>query len=310
MILDAGTRSLVLNREVVYSETPPIPRNMMVSLANACNHKCVFCYNKKIQAEEKSWVTMSKSFLSSLLCQAYNLGVREVGFYTVGEPFMSPLLEDAVIRATDIGYEYIYLTTNGVLAKPDRTEKLFRSGLHSIKFSVNAGRRETYKLIHGKDNFDIVLDNIASTNVIRNTINPNIGIFASFIECSLNLGEAAMLEGILKEHIDKLYVFSAENISGLMYDELKSGIVAESSVKRCDMLFNRLHVTPEGYLSACCADFANMMIVADLNSITIEDAWYNEKFSNLRRQHLEGNLPDNIMCYNCINNTNKAVIPI
>ena len=310
MILDAGPRSLVLNREVVYSEAPPIPRNMMVSLANTCNHKCVFCYNKKIRAEEKSWVTMSESFLSSLLCQAYNLGVREVGFYTVGEPFMSPLLEDAVVKASDIGYEYIYLTTNGVLAKPDRVEKLFRGGLHSLKFSVNAGRRETYKLIHGKDNFDIVLDNIATTNIIRNTINPNISIFASFIECSLNLGEATVLERILREHIDKLYVFSAENISGLMYDEFKSGIVAESSVKRCDMLFNRLHVTPEGYLSACCADFVDMMVVADLNFASLEDAWHNEKFSKLRRQHLEGNLPDSVMCYNCINNTNKTVVPI
>ena len=54
----------------------------------------------------------------------------------------------------------IYITTNGALAQPDRIRYLAELGLNSIKYSVNASTRETYKKIHGKDDFETVRNNI------------------------------------------------------------------------------------------------------------------------------------------------------
>lgn len=36
----------------VFSEMPPFPHNMLVELANACNHKCVFCGYKGYETKE------------------------------------------------------------------------------------------------------------------------------------------------------------------------------------------------------------------------------------------------------------------
>ena len=47
---------------------------------------------------------------------AYELGTREVGMYATGEPFIVPELASYIKLAKDIGYTYVYLTSNGALA--------------------------------------------------------------------------------------------------------------------------------------------------------------------------------------------------
>ena len=39
------------------------------------------------------------------------------------------------------------------------------------------------------------------------------------------------------------------------------------------MPFNRIHVTWEGYLTLCCVDYQNYLIVEDLNKISLWDAY-------------------------------------
>ena len=78
----------------------------------------------------------------------------------------------------------------------------------------------------------------------------------------------------------------------------------------CSMLFNRLHVTWEGYLNACCVDFNNYLAVADLNKVSLLDAWNSDRMLTLRRMHLNDKIPDNIMCYNCVHNENHTIAPI
>lgn len=34
------------NREVIWDEDPPFPKNIMIEHTNACNHSCFFCGNK------------------------------------------------------------------------------------------------------------------------------------------------------------------------------------------------------------------------------------------------------------------------
>lgn len=40
--------------------------------------------------------------------------------------------------------------------------------------------------------------------------------------------------------------------------------------KYCPLTFNKLHITCEGYITACCADFQNYLAVADLNNTKLK----------------------------------------
>lgn len=242
--------------------------------------------------------------------EAYDLGTREIGFYSMTEPFTSHILELAILEAKRIGFEHIYITTNGSIATSKRIRKVFENGLNSIKFSVNAGNVETYKKIHGKNDFDEVIKNIKLAYSLKCEINPNIGIFVSFVECSYNKGEDTILKKILEPYIDKFYAYKGINQGGSMYEELKEGIITETKIKMCEMVFNRFHITPQGYLTACCVDPNSDLAVADLNKISLKDAWNCNAFVELRKQHLSKNIDPNIMCYNCIHNENNKIFPI
>ncbi|RAZ93288.1 radical SAM protein, partial [Klebsiella oxytoca] len=78
--------------------------------------------------------------------------------------------------AKDIGYTYVYLTSNGALATPERIRAVVDAGLDSIKFSINAPERKLYEFIHGQDDFDKVFDHLVYLNQYRKESGRNFKI--------------------------------------------------------------------------------------------------------------------------------------
>lgn len=302
---------LRLNRDVVYNIRPPFPRNMMIELTNICNHNCIFCgYNKMRRKKGQC----DKKFIFEIIEQAYSEGTREVGFYMIGEPLLCKELEEYVLKAKELGYTYIYITTNGAMANIDRMKKLLDAGLNSVKFSINAAKKETYKKVHGKDDYEKVRENIYNlSNYVREQ-KKDVSIFISFIENELNKNEVEELKREFSSYVDKIYIFPCANQGGGMMELIEKGIVKRNELKKgseipCPMLFNRLHITYEGYLDACCVDTNNYMAVLDLHLVTLKEAWYSNEMIELRKQHLEGKI-DSIACYNCVYNKDIKIKPI
>jgi len=77
----------------------------------------------------------------------------------------------------------------------------------------------------------------------------------------------------------------------------------------CSLPFNRLHVTCEGYLTLCCVDYQNYLAVADLNKESLEAAWKNRFFVEMRRRHLEKELRGTL-CGNCLENRGDDIRPV
>jgi len=312
-------------REVVYSLVPPYPTNLSLTLTDACNHRCITCHNTYYYAKEGYNHKMSKELAFSIMEQAYNLGAREVGLHGGGpcEPFLSPILEDSILYAKEMGYTYIYLTTNGSLATKDRLKKCFENGLHSIRFSINAGNKETYKLFHGIDCFDKAVQAVQNANELRKEMGLDIILTVSFVQTKINQEQFEQLKDLLKDSIDSIYKWDAKNGGGMLYEQMKDGIVLPNDIdilfhvhsKKgnllvCPQPFNRFAVNAEGYLNTCCAGFKNYMSVADLNKVTLKESWENPVFKKIRQILIDNNIPKNIQCYNCLNNANEQIKPL
>ena len=70
------------------------------------------------------------------------------------------------------------------------------------------------------------------------------------------------------------------------------------------MLWNRLHFTAEGHLTACCSDYENDLIYDEYDdSKNLSEQFNNTVIKSLRKRHLENNL-EGLICKNCIYNTN------
>lgn len=300
-----------MNREVVFSEKPPFPRNMLMELANICNHKCVFCGYKDMKRKKSM---CNKEQMLDILRQAYENGTREVGFYIIGEPFVCQDLAEYVAYAKNLGYEYVYLTTNGALATLDRCKEVIAAGLDSIKFSLNAATRESYLAVHGKDDFFTVKENIYA---LRNYVQDHgldVFMFISFVKNELNKEDITELNEVFGSVVDKIYIYPCGNQCGRMLGLIDQGVVKKEEFRvggfaPCEMCFNRLHITCEGYLSACCGDVDGYLAAVDLHKVSLVDAWNSEVMTELRRKHLRDEL-DGLLCYNCVKTAEKEFSPL
>lgn len=297
------------DRETIYSEYPPVPNNMIMELTNACNHKCVFCGNHN---QNRRVSVMDSQLAFSLIDQAYDLGVREIGFYLGGEPFLSPILRDCIwhsYRKTDgeKKMDYIYITTNGALATPERVKELVEAGLSSIKFSVNGATRESYRSVHGRDDFEKVYNNIRDINKAITDGEYELGRYISFIKCKQNALDVDLMHQLFDKLVDHVYIWDVEpKNGGYNYDSSSFALPGQTNKGNmtwpCEMIFNRLHVTSQGYLDACCIDYDNTLVVTDLRKMSLKDAWTCDVMRGLRRRHLNKERCSD-RCWSCISGT-------
>ena len=75
-----------------------------------------------------------------------DLGLKKICYHMNGEPLLYPHLVELVKLAKDLGYTYIFLTTNGTVGSEELLSDLFEAGLRywrnkyefSIPYKVSA----------------------------------------------------------------------------------------------------------------------------------------------------------------------------
>lgn len=297
------------NRDDLYCLEPPFPRsNFLMELSNVCNHACIFCAHQKME-RKVGWMDKLKAF--DILKQAYDLGTREVGFYATGEPFLVPDLPEYIAKAKEIGYTYVYLTSNGSVATPERIRAVIDAGLDSIKFSINAPQRKLYEFIHGKDDFDAVIEHLKYLNQYRKESGKNYKIYVTGIltRFTENLQDKyhEVFDGLCDQIVFK-YVYNQGGYMPEIQEYLRCECDKEER-RKCNLPFDAISVTKEGYLSVENADYENMLIVADLNKVSLHDGWYGDVMKEMRRKFMEDDLKGTL-CDGCVHHTHAPASPI
>lgn len=288
-----------------------MPKNMMVELSNACNHACLFCTSPNMTRPVSR---IEPGLLERVMSEARDSGVEEIGFYTTGEPFIHKSLEKFVRQANGMGFRYIYISTNGALATPERAKRVIDAGLNSVKFSINAGSRETYRLVHGRDDWDRVMSNLRYISEYRRELSRPLKLFITFIVTRHTAHEIDSFRELVVPLVDEIMFHQVHNQSGQMNEAQEALSGAQNSIgfksdNVCMMPFNRLHLTCEGFLTLCCVDYQNYLTVADLKTSSLNDAWQNDTFKEMRRRHLAGQLRGTL-CGNCWQGYKDDVQPL
>lgn len=293
------------------SSIVPFPKNALIELSNSCNHTCVFCNNGLM---ERKIGHLKIDTYKKFIKQATSLGLKEIGLYSTGEPFMTKNLNEFVSIAKQNNIEKIYITTNGSLANLDRIIELCGNGLSSIKFSINAATKESYKFIHGYDDFDKVLKNVQEIYFWKNKNKIKLTLLGSLIYTNLTENEIDLHKKIFSKYFEDILYAPASGQAGKNLDlthEMTQYWNFNQDINPCKMIFNRIHVTYEGYLTACCVDYENDLTYSDINQekFSLEDEWNNKIIQNLRLKHLDKKL-DNTLCHGCLTGTSKPYEPI
>lgn len=291
-------------------ERPPIPKNMMVELSNACNHACLFCTNPNMTRKVSR---IEAGLLKRIIHEAHDAGVEEIGFYTTGEPFVHKSIDSFVREANELGFRYIYISTNGALATPERVKSIINAGLNSIKFSINAGSRKTYRLVHGRDDWDQVMANLKFISDYRALLDRPVKLYVTFVVTIHTAHEVELFRKRVGPLVDEIMFQQVQNHAGQMIDTQKilSSLTRSDSFNTniCILPFNRLHISCEGYLTLCCVDYQNYLAVADLKVMSLTEAWQLPLFQEVRQRHLNGQLRG-LLCGNCWQGFKDDVQPL
>lgn len=297
------------NRDELYVLEPPFPKtNFLMELSNGCNHACIFCAHQKMK---RSVGRINKALAFDVLQQAYDLGTREVGFYATGEPFIINDLADYVAEAKRIGYTYVYLTSNGSLATPDRVKPVLDAGLDSLKFSINAPVRDLYEFIHGYDHFERVCKHLKWVHDYREESGLDFALYVTGILTRYTEDFQDEWHRIFDSLCDQVVFKYVYNQGGYMpeIDDYLRCRVDDEVMRRCNLPFDAICVTCEGYLSVENADYENMLTVADLNEVSLHDGWYGEVMRDIRKRFIEDKL-EGTLCYGCVHHCKADSKPL
>lgn len=281
--------------------SPPAPRSVKIELSARCNYRCGFCALRTRAVQPKE--DMDIDFFKRICREMRAAGVEELGVFYLGESFMNPdLLVEAIRYAKqEVGFPYVFLTSNASLAFPSEVRRCFEAGLDSLKWSVNYADENQFAEIAGvspKYFWRSVL-NIQDARRLRDEGGYPCGLYASSIRYDgeqLGRMQAFLAEHILP-YVDEHYwlpLYSMGSLATQREQELGFRPIAGNQGRLdalreplpCWSAFTEGHITAQGLLSACCFDADARWAMGDLNRESFLQAWHSEPFRRLRAAHL------------------------
>ena len=287
---------------------PPFPDTIKIEITGRCNFNCSFCAQK---SSLRKIGDIDRNFLYRILWEAKSIGVKEIGMFLLGESFLVKELVEYIKYAKEVvGIEYVFITTNGSLCNPNRMIPIIDAGLDSIKFSINAGTKERYKKMHGVDCFDKVTSNIKWLDSYKraNQID-SLRTCVSSIYIPEYEEELTIFKEDISQYVDDFYYLPLYNQAGHIGGKEYTKIIGNPGRLDnmvgpipCWALFNASKITWNGWLTACCFDHDEKFEIADLNKVSLIDAWNDPKFMELREEHLNNNnFSKESLCAKCLN---------
>lgn len=310
-----------------------LPVKMDYESSSLCNFRCTMCILSE-RADSRPKQMTFENFKRSLDEQP---GLIEVKLQGLGEPLLNRdffrMVRECVSR--DI---WVRTTTNGsLLDRDDNYKRMIDERIGEIQVSIDGATKETFEKIRHGSNFDKVIKNVTLMNEYARTKEEQWRTSMwmlvqkdnfSEMEAVLELAEKMSFTRVVYSLAisdwggvdDWTKVNGEKNISGRFTEDLgyyliekgkKRGLnvsfwlgsdkykYSKSHKQICPWLFSRAYVTGDMRVVPCCVicDAKTMdMGVA----VPFQDTWNNDIYRNLRRLHLEGNIPH--ICKNCYEN--------
>lgn len=287
----------------------PPPKSVKIEITARCNLRCKFCAvrtrNTPVLAD------MEYDYFQAITEDMKNAGVEEIGLFYLGESFMAPGL---LRKCTEwckkkLEFDWVFLTSNAVNAKPEYVEAVMEAGLDSLKWSVNYASFEDFRRITGGSyrQYEMALDNIAEAWDIKDKGKYQTLLSASSILYDYNEDFIANTRRFLHWHIDawvdrhywlplyQMSMYKEEIIKSLGYTPTAGNmgrldddtLMPTRPSLPCWSAFTEGHVRVDGGLSACCFGADDKFDMGKLDGKNFMKEWNSGKFQKLREAQLK-----------------------
>jgi len=256
-----------------------------MELTARCDLQCLHCAGAM---HERHRGDMDYAFFLRTSATLRSLGVRELGLSYLGEPFLCRWLPEAIHHAKrGLGFPFVFLTTNGRMATPERVRDCIDAGLDRLEFSYNFSGPDQFHYVTGareQDYWKVDVNLIAAT-IVRDEVKARTGHRCTLAASTIRLDEEQpkRMKNTLRRIRRSVDVHTWRPLRGPM------AVAATGAKERpCVSLFEQAHITFDGRLSACALDHDPRFDMGALKSETFLEAWNGARFGALRAAHLAG----------------------
>jgi len=261
-------------------------------------------------------------FFSSIINEAYAMGIEKVVLTNFGEPFLDPTLEDKIAFCSEKKLS-TYVITNasrlhaasqsayGSRNNYTKAEAAIRAGLTELRLSFYGTTPETYSTVMKRGNFNQVCENIKNFKRLRETvgrtgISPTRGIEVLLPEISIyyldlpqNTDELQAFLDLTIEFADYYEVWKPHNFGGgraNVYRDVDNIV----NLTTCGRPSNGpIQINWQGIVVPCCYDYNQEVPLGNVALQTIEEVVRGNPYKELRRCHTEGRFSDVPYCNKC-----------
>jgi MoaA/NifB/PqqE/SkfB family radical SAM enzyme len=262
-----------------------------------CNHKCSFCSNSddrtiKYQTSLDEFQKVMSNVLQYVECD--ELGLSAKGEVLVNSDFTK------IVRSCkeDFQIPYIYISSNGALLDEKKAIEIIDAGMDSIKFSINAVTRESYKEVHKVDDFEKVIKNYKDLINLKRQKYPKLKIFLSSV---IDMSKEE-LESSFKALLgaEDYALIDGVSLYALTYTP-KFEVHSDAQVtSKCSIPFRELYINSDGTLGLCCKDYFDEVNFGSLLEHNFMDVYNSDTFKEVREMHKKSEFPDGHLCKNCL----------
>lgn len=199
--------------------------------------------------------------------------IEKVFLHWRGEPTCCEYLDQAVRYLCTHGIK-VLLFTNGVTFTEKLAEKLIKTGIYAIYFSLESIDSKGYSAIRGSDKYQILVDNIKKTVTLRNKLHALTKINISTIVFDDTLSLIGSFNDFWGNIVDKIE-YHADTRGSKLFDSHK---------EQCSWPNYGMFVSWDGIVSACCMDVNMLYPIGDVHDSSISDIFTSEEAKMLRKR--------------------------
>lgn len=286
--------------------TAEFPSQIIVDITERCNLACIHCPHEEFTksnfyAARDLEIELNAKLVDEV--REYGQGnTQYIRYSSEGEPLLHPRACEIIAYAARNSGVFVTLTSNGTILNAAIAQSLVESGVHMIDISIDAFRPDTYAKI--RKNGDLAVTNANVVQLLKTAKNAgnHTKVIVSFIEQPENVSEVKDFESYWTDQgADRVVIRKLHSAAGTI-DRIAEEMRSRQSSKHrrpCIYPWERIVLTPRGFLAFCPADWVHSSSMADYRETSIKNIWQSNFYKKLRQAHLDNNYEECPACSQC-----------
>lgn len=283
-----------------------LPSAIGFEMTTRCNALCPMCVRRDYQIVNED---MDFHILEKTIDEVTKWHHKNILFNLTGlsEPTLYPrLVESVVYVKSHLPESRVRIITNGIALTSGLSKDLIQVGLDEFIISLNGTSRDDYLALCGVDTYETVTENIKALLTNRRLLSSNsLAINLNFKRHEAN---SSSIQTAISYWERLLGPQDCISVSDILPFRGRQTISMYNNISRypCAHLWGEVKLDVKGNIYPCdgkVMDFnyreKSELLLGNIHTVSIENAYLSEKVKNFRRIHLSGQLDDLPTCKVC-----------